>query len=437
MGEEETSSVSPSLKIGVIGLGFVGLPLSLLFVKKGYHVLGIDIDQKKVNLLNQGFSYLSDLTNEEVQQALDTKRFKATNNYDAINAVDAIIVCVPTPLTQDDAPDLSYLEEAGKEIAQRLRAGQLVVLESSTYPGTTRDVLRPILEETGLKAGRDIFLCYSPERIDPGNKEYPLKKIPKVFGGITDQCLKRGNELYRQVFDKVIPVSSPEVAELTKLVENCYRLVNISFVNELSQICDSLDINLWEVIEAAKTKPYGYSAFYPGPGIGGHCIPVDPLYLQWKTVQNGTPSLFIELSERINRQMPQYIVGRVRDLLSGSQGLEGSKILLYGAAYKKDINDVRESSIFEFIRLLREEGAEVFYHDPLVPNLKIGEERMDSVALTDHLLASMDCVVIHTDHSHMPMKQILDYSKMVFDARNATKGMQGKAKIYRLGGGGL
>ncbi|WP_134704963.1 nucleotide sugar dehydrogenase [Ammoniphilus sp. YIM 78166] len=423
-------------KIGVIGLGYVGLPLSFLLVKKGFDVLGIDIDRKKINHLKQGVSYLTDVSDQEVQEAFAACRFSVTDHYDALSAVDVIIVCVPTPLGSDHAPDTSFLEHAGAEIAKRVRHGQLVILESSTYPGTTRDVLKPLLEGNGLNVGKDIFLCYSPERIDPGNKEYPLERIPKLLGGVTDECIRRGCDMYSQVFDEVILVSSPEVAELAKLMENSYRFVNISFVNELTRICDVLKINLWEVIDAAKTKPYGFTPFFPGPGIGGHCIPVDPLYLQWKTKQYGLRSQFIELSDQINREMPEYLVDRIK-MLSRPKDLREVQVLLYGAAYKRDINDVRESSIFELIRLLKQEGAKVYYHDPFVPSIFVEEDRMDSVDITEELLSQMDCTVIYTDHTQIPLQQILDHSRMVFDTRNATKGMQGKAKIYRLGGGDL
>lgn len=421
--------------IGIIGLGYVGLPLALMILSKGFKVVGIDVDKKKIDMLKKGVSYLPDVDNLDIYSGISLNRLTVTDNYKLIHGVDAIIICVPTPLTIDHAPDLSHLEQAVTEISKNIRKGQLIILESSSYPGTTREVVMPILEKSLLKVGRDVFIGYSPERIDPGNKEYTLGLIPKLLSGITEECARRSYTLYSQIFNQVIMVSSTETAELAKLLENCYRFINISFINEFAILCDAMKINVWEVIEAAKTKPYGYTAFYPSPGIGGHCIPIDPLYLTWKAKQFSVESQFIELSDKINNRMPKYIIERIKLLLSNKKSFESSTILIYGVTYKRDIDDIRESSAIKIIHYLQQEGVKVCYHDPFVPSISLDNKEIKSVDLTDELLKTVDCVVILTDHSTLPLQQIISNASLVFDTRNVTKGVKGKSKIYRLGGG--
>ncbi|MFY0543716.1 nucleotide sugar dehydrogenase [Brevibacillus sp. H7] len=425
-----------STRIGVIGLGYVGLPLALLFVKKGYSVVGIEIDKDKVRRLSgEASSYIPDISDEEIKQANDTGRFHVTTDHAEVASLDAIVICVPTPLNPYHTPDLSYLQTVAYALITSLRKDQLVVVESSTYPGTTRELLQPLLEKSGLSVGKDFFLAFSPERIDPGNKDFSIEQITKVVGGVTEECLRRVYDLYSQVFDNVLKVSSPEVAELSKLLENTYRFVNIGLINELALLCDTMKIDLWEVIEAAKTKPYGFQPFYPGPGIGGHCIPVDPLYLQWKAKQFQHRSNFIQLSHQRNQMMPIYVVNKINEHLAENGSLFGSKILIYGVTYKKNINDTRESAALSIIHLLQHKGAEVCYHDPFVPEFKVDGRTLKSVELSDEVLRQMDGVVILTEHSQIPVEKILDHAKFVYDARNATSGYGGKAKVVRLGGG--
>ena len=420
--------------VAIIGQGYVGLPLALLFVKKGFHVMGIDLDRRKIEMLNNGKSYITEIPDRDIQEAISTARYTPTDQFSFMEAAEAIVICVPTPLTSYGTPDLSYLTQAAAEIGSRLKKGQLVILESSTYPGTTREVLLPVLNKTGLQVGSDFFVAYSPERVDPGNEEYPVEKIPKVVSGITPACLSRVEELYGQLFIQVHPISSTDAAEMTKLLENSYRLINISFINELAMICDVLNLNLWEIIEAASSKPFGFKAFYPGPGIGGHCIPVDPSYLLWKIKQYGINSDFIQISNAVNHTMPVYITQQLKQYLA-QKSLTGSNILVYGAAYKRDIADYRESASLELIHMLQIEGADVFYHDPYISSLRLGDNKYESLELTEETLKKMDCVVIATDHSSMPLELILEHAPLVYDTRNVTKSVTGKAKIVRLGGG--
>jgi UDP-N-acetyl-D-glucosamine dehydrogenase len=435
MGESGTTEYQMRQRVGVIGLGYVGLPLALLLVEKGFQVLGIDLDSMKINKLAQGASYLTDISNQQIQSAILTKRFQASNDYSLIRSVDTVIICVPTPLSAAHIPDLTYLQQVGIGLTKQIRKGQLFILESSSYPGTTTEFLQPLLELSGYKVGKDIFLAYSPERIDPGNKSFTIGQIPKVLSGVTKECTNKAKELYSQVFNQVVTVSSPETAEFTKLVENCQRFINISFMNELAILCEKMNINIWEVIEAASTKPYGFTAYFPGPGIGGHCIPVDPLYLLWKAKQYGQSSQFVELSDKVNLSMPRHIVKRVKDLLSPRKTLIGAKILIYGVTYKRDVNDLRESSSIEILKLLLEEGVVVTYHDPYVPQLEVDKQVLQSIDLTAEHLQQADCVVILVDHSQIPIQSILDYATLVFDTRNTTKGFQSNAKVVRLGEG--
>lgn len=423
----------PVRAVAVVGLGYVGLPLALLFVGKGYAVIGIDVDAGKVDRLRRGDSYLPDVADDELAAALATDRFQPENGYDRLSEADAVIICVPTPLAADHTPDLSYLRQAAGGIGGNLREGQLVMLESSTYPGTTREVLKPILERaSGMTAGGQFSIGYSPERIDPGNGQYTVEQIPKIVSGVTALCRGRAKRLYDGVFAKVVAVSSPEVAELAKIVENTYRLINISFINELAMLCDDMKIDVWEVIEAAKTKPFGFSAFYPGPGIGGHCIPVDPLYLQWRAQERGKRSGFIELADRINRAMPLHIVAKVGELLGHKSN---PSILLYGVAYKKDINDARESPALELIAAWRDQGASVLYHDPYIPEIRVNGETLRSIELTDEALGAADCVVLVTDHAALPLEHIIRQAKLVYDTRNATAAAGHHSHVYRFGAG--
>lgn len=433
--DKSNSGQLRSGKVAVVGLGYVGLPLALLFTNKGFTVTGIDVDPNKIISLQKGLSYLPDITDQEVITAAGTGRWKPIGDYECIRDMDAVIICVPTPLTSYHTPDLSYLQQAAKEIGKLLQKGQTVVLESSTYPGTTNEVLKPILErESGMKAGYDFYIGYSPERIDPGNKQFKVDQIPKVISGLTSKCAEMVQTLYGSAFENVVKVSSLEVAELTKILENAHRLINISFINELAILCDEMKIDVWEAIQAAKTKPFGFTPFYPGPGIGGHCIPVDPIYLQWKAESLGMESSLIRLSDEINRSLPAYIVDRVYSLLNVKKHSSRPNILIYGVAYKKDVNDIRESPALEFINLLLERGAAVSYHDPYIPEIKVNNQTMHSVKLTDHELRQADCVVIITDHSSIPTDRIVALAKLVFDTRNITEGSRA-GNVHRFGGG--
>lgn len=423
--------------VAIIGLGYVGLPLALLLVEKGFRVFGYDLNPLKIATLLSGQSYISEIEDSEIREARETQRFFPTDRYQEIEESEVFIICVPTPLSDKGTPELSYLTQAAREINQLVPKGKLIVLESSTFPGTTREVIAPILEQTGLTIGQDVFLAYSPERIDPGNKRFPFHKIPKVVSGMTPDCLSKVEELYRGVFPQIHSVSSVESAEMAKIIENAYRLINISFVNELAMICDELHLNIWEVIEAAKTKPFGFAGFYPGPGIGGHCIPVDPIYLEWKLQQYGIGSGFIQLAQKVNHKIPQYIAKQVQQLL-GAKSLLHAKMLVYGVAYKKDIADPRESSSLELLQILNSMGAKAVYHDPYIPHVSVGGEKWNSVELTPQLLAEMDAVIVSTDHTCIPIPLLLEHAKLIYDTRNVTSGYSGsgKARVVRLGGGG-
>ncbi len=423
---------SGKLKIGVIGLGYVGLPLALLFTQKGFQVLGIDIDQNKIESLAKGISYILDIQDEYLNQLITNGDFRVSSNYHDLKDFDVIIICVPTPLSADNTPDLSYLQTTGKKLIPWLKKDQLIILESSTYPGTTREVIQPLLEKSGLTIGKDLYLAYSPERVDPGNRAFLLEEIPKVVSGVTDSCLKNIYDLYCQIFKKVIPVSSTEVAEMTKILENSFRFINISFINEIAILCDTLKINVWEVIDAAKTKPFGYTPFFPGPGIGGHCIPIDPLYLQWKVKQNGFDTQFINLSHQINQSIPHYVVNQVQRLI---QDKENPSILIYGVTYKKDINDLRESPAYPIIENLKALGTIVYYHDPYVNEINIAGQKMVSVPLNDQLYQKIDCIIILVDHTQIPIHEMMEKAKIIYDTRNITQGLSGKAKVFLLGAG--
>ncbi|WP_254450453.1 nucleotide sugar dehydrogenase [Cohnella herbarum] len=419
--------------VAIVGLGYVGLPIALLFAGQGFTVLGLDADRKKISSLQIGRSYLPDIADQQIASAISSGRFSPCMDYERLGEASAIIICVPTPLSAGQLPDLSYLENAAIETGKALSIGQLVVLESSTYPGTTTEVLVPILErESGLTVGKDFHVGYSPERIDPGNKQFAVRDIPKVVSGVTSDCLRRTESIYCEVFQSVVRVSSPEVAEMTKLLENTYRLVNISFINEMAILCDGLGIDLWEAIEAAKTKSFGYSAFYPGPGVGGHCIPVDPQYLQWRAGEFGLKSGFIELSERVNQSMIDYLADRVEGVSESNCSTRTA--LIYGAAYKKDVDDIRESPSIALMERLQDRGFIVSYHDPLVREVWVNGKRMRSVALTEERLSQSDCVIIMTDHTGIPIDRIVSHARGILDTRNVTAGYS-ERHIDRVGSG--
>jgi UDP-N-acetyl-D-glucosamine dehydrogenase len=422
-----------SARVGIIGLGYVGLPLAVAFAEAGLMVLGFDVQQKRVDLVNGGKSYISDTTDARLAAVVAKKLLEATTKQSRLGEVDAICICVPTPLTKTKEPDLSYVISESEEIAKHLKAGQLVVLESTTYPGTTREVVLPILEKLGLKVGQDFYLAFSPERVDPGNKRYNIKNTPKVVGGINAESTELGALLYKQIAETVVPVSCPEVAEMTKIFENVFRSVNIALVNELAQLCERMGISVWEVIAAAAAKPFGYMPFYPGPGIGGHCIPLDPYYLANKARELDFHTRFIELAAEINERMPYHTTSRIMEALDErGKSLKGARVLVLGAAYKKDSDDFRESPALKLIELLQGKGAEVSYHDPYLPTVKLSQGEMKSVALSDESLAKADCVVIATDHSHYDYPHITSKAALVFDARGATQGLKGD-NIVRLG----
>ncbi|MGH7793439.1 MAG: nucleotide sugar dehydrogenase [Candidatus Binatia bacterium] len=422
----ETLIRDRSAKLGVLGLGYVGLPLALEMAQRGFSVTGIDIDGSKVDSVNAGISYVLDVRDESLGPAIRNGSFRATQSFAAVGSLDAISICVPTPLRKTKDPDLSFIIAAVEAVHNHLTPGKLIVLESTTYPGTTREVVLPILEKSGFKVGRDFFLAYSPERVDPGNKAFTTHNIPKVIGGITPRCTALATLLYQQFVERTVPVSSPEAAEMIKLLENTFRNVNIALANEMARMCQKFNINVWEVIEAAKTKPFGFMPFYPGPGLGGHCIPVDPYYLTWKSKMNGFEPRLIEMATIINSQMPGFTVSRIADALNkAKKSLNGSRILALGIAYKRDVSDTRESAALEVVRLLMEEGANVSYSDPNVPRVKIGGETFASANLTPQLLQSMDCVVILTDHSVFDYSMIAIGSSIILDCRNSLRNFSG------------
>jgi len=411
-------------RVAVVGLGYVGLPLAETFAWGGYPVVGYDIDSEKIKKLKTGRSYIGHISSSRVAELISTGRFEPTSNPRCFEDVDAVIICVPTPLTEAREPDLTYITGTGKMLSKHLHPGHLVILESTTYPGTTVGLLQPILEESGLKAGRDFFLAFSPEREDPGNSSYSTRSIPKVVGGINNASRDLAVSLYMPVVEGVVPVSSTQVAEACKILENTYRAVNIALVNELKIVFDAMGLDIWEVIAAAKTKPFGFQAFYPGPGLGGHCIPIDPFYLTWIARQYGVSTRFIELAGEINTAMPAHVVNRVAEALNDDgKPIKGSRVCILGVAYKKNVDDPRESPAFTILELLRDRGAMITYGDPHVPVLPAMRHhsiRLTSEPLTEDFLAAQDCVVIVTDHSAFNYEWIVRHSRLVVDTRNAT-----------------
>jgi UDP-N-acetyl-D-glucosamine dehydrogenase len=420
--------------IGVVGLGYVGLPLALEFAKAGFRVTGFDLDAEKVRTLQQGGSYIEDVPAADVKDAVAAGRLRAVADFGALASVDVINVCVPTPLTKTRDPDFSFMLRAVEEIGRRLRSGQLVILGSTTYPGTTAELYVPHLESSGLKCGVDFGVAFAPERIDPANKKFAVRQVPKVVGGATPLAGELACQVFATVFERVVPVSSTQAAEMVKLLENTFRAINIGLANEVALMCDRLGLDVWEVIEAAATKPYGFMKFTPGPGLGGHCIPVDPTYLSWKMKALNFTARFIELATDVNGHMPEFVVEKVAALLNEERlAVNGARLLLLGAAYKADVSDVRESPALDIVRLLRERGAEVRFHDPFVAELHVDGHSLKSVDLTDEELSGSDLVVIVTDHSTIDYARVVRLAHRVYDTRNATRGVtEGRERVRKL-----
>ncbi|MFC1485651.1 nucleotide sugar dehydrogenase [Candidatus Latescibacterota bacterium] len=425
-------------RVGIIGLGYVGLPLVMVAVSQGFETVGFDVDEAKVAMLGRGEAYLKTIPAERIRELAGSGKFRATTDFAGIGEVDVVIICVPTPLTAHREPDLSYITSTAETIAPNLKKGQLVILESTTWPGTSDEVLAPILETSGLKCGEDFYLAFSPEREDPGNTQFTARAIPKVVGGYNEESGKRAAALYRRMFEQVVPVSSTRVAEAVKLSENIFRSVNIALVNELKMIYTKMGIDIWEVIEAAKTKPFGFMPFYPGPGLGGHCIPIDPFYLTWKAHEYESPTRFIEIAGEINTSMPAYVIDRLTDAMNErGKPLKGARVLVVGVAYKRDVDDMRESPSLKLLDLLFRKRADASYHDPYIPSIPVIRkyrqfEGMKSVPLTGEAVRSYDVVLIATDHTSIDYQMLVDNAALVVDTRNATKDVQrGREKIVR------
>jgi UDP-N-acetyl-D-glucosamine dehydrogenase len=418
--------------VGVIGLGYVGLPLAVEFARQGFNVSGFDVDESKTSQINAGKSYIPDVSQKDLADVVKAGRLRATTKLAELADMDVIDICVPTPLRKTKDPDLSYVVKAVEAVAATLKHGQLVILESTTYPGTTDEVVQPMLEARGLKADVDFFLAFSPERVDPGNQKFNTRNIPKVVGGVGKASTEAAAALYRSTVDTVVQVSSTRVAEMVKLLENTFRAVNIGMVNELALMCHKMDLDVWEVIDAAKTKPFGFMPFYPGPGLGGHCIPIDPHYLSWKARQHGFECRFIELAGQVNSSMPEYVVERVAEALNTTKkAINGSNVHVLGVAYKRDVNDMRESPALDIIESLARRGAKISYTDPWVPELRLAEHTMRSVDLDTAIAARPDCVVICTDHSVFTFDALVKSGIVIVDTRNALKDRQ-DANIFRL-----
>ena len=424
-----------SAHIAILGLGYVGLPLAVVFAESGFKVTGIDPITSKVDTLNSGKSYVLDVSDKQVHDLVKANRLSATTDFSVLSEVDAVSICVPTPLRKTGDPDLSFILSVAETLQEYIHPGLAIVLESTTYPGTTRElILQKLCEESGLKVGKDFFLAFSPERVDPGRKDWTTINTPKVIGGITDNCLAVTQTWYSQALDHVVPVSSAEVAEMTKLLENTFRMINIGMVNELAIMCDRLSVDVWEVIDAAATKPFGFMKFLPGPGLGGHCIPIDPLYLSWKLKSLNYSARFIELASEINTGMPRYAVSKIQDALNlQKKPLNGSKVLILGVAYKPDIDDLRESPALDVALYLKQKGAEVSYHDPYIPSIDHEEIELESLTNLNEGIKTADCVAIITNHSSYDYEQILEDAKLIVDTRNAL-GDKGKnnPKVVRL-----
>lgn len=420
------------IRIAVVGLGYVGLPLAIEFAKKGFNVLGIDLDRDRIRKIKKKTPYILDVSFKDLRKVISNKRFNAEDNFRSLKQFDVVLICVPTPLKRKYHPDISFIKNAIIVVSKNIKKNTLLILESTTYPGTTEEVILPLLEAKGLKHGSDFYLCFSPERIDPGNKIYPLNKIPKIVGGLTKEATELGKLVYSIIINKVITVSSTKVAETAKLLENTFRIVNIGLIDELAMMAYKMNIDIWEVIEAAKTKPFGFMPFYPGPGVGGHCIPKDPLYLYWKARKFGFKFRFIKLASDIISCMPEYIVERLNGLLSRlDKDLTKSKILIVGVTYKKDVKDLRKSPAIDIIEILQKRNVSVFYYDPLIPYLKLNHINLKSIDWSPKNLNNFDCIVIITDHSSVDYRCLLKNSKLIFDTRNVFKNITDK-KISRL-----
>jgi UDP-N-acetyl-D-glucosamine dehydrogenase len=418
-------------RVGVVGLGYVGLPLAVEFARAGFAVTGIDVIQAKAERVNAGDSYVGDVPSAVLKSLVESGKLRATSDFRAVQELDTVNICVPTPLRKTKDPDMSYIVSACQEIEKHFHAGMLVILESTTYPGTTDELVLPMLSKSGLEVGRDFFLCFSPERVDPGNPQYQTANIPKVVGGVTPACTGLGRLFYSQALERVVPVSSTQVAEMVKLLENTFRMINIGLANEIALMCDRMGVNVWEVIDAAATKPFGFMPFYPGPGLGGHCIPIDPFYLSWKTRQAGIEARFIELAGYINGQMPHFVLSKVQNALNESaKALKGSRVHVMGVAYKRNIDDVRESPALDLLLLLQQRGAIVSYSDPYVPVLKLDGIDLRAESEAEGARAA-DCVVIVTDHTVFDYQSLVKQAKLIVDTRNALKGFQSD-KIVRL-----
>lgn len=427
--------INKTAQVGVVGLGYVGLPLAVVFAEAGYAVTGFDLDAAKVAELHQGKSYVLDVKDEKIKSLVDGGQLKATTNFAQLSKMDAISICVPTPLRKTGDPDLSYIVSAAETLSQYLRRGQVIVLESTTYPGTTRELVLPKLEETHkLKAGKDFYLAFSPERVDPGRTDYTTLNTPKVVGGITEDCQEMAVAWYSQALQTVVPVSSTEVAEMTKLLENTFRMINIGMVNELAIMCDRLGIDVWEVIDAAATKPFGFMKFTPGPGLGGHCIPIDPLYLSWKLRSLNYTARFIELASEVNTSMPRYVVTKVQDSLNSiEKSIKGSKVLILGVSYKPNIDDLRESPAIDIIGLLKQKGAKITYYDPYIATVSHDEWSLSSEKDLIKAVKAADCVVIVTNHKDVDYKAVLAAARLIVDTRNALgKLAKNQAKVVKL-----
>jgi UDP-N-acetyl-D-glucosamine dehydrogenase len=421
---------SRSARVGIVGLGYVGLPLAVEFARAGFEVTGIDVSQTKTDRVNIGDSYVGDVPDAILKPLVESGKLRATSDFSAVRALDTINICVPTPLRKTKDPDMSFIDSACQEIARYFHPGLLVILESTTYPGTTDEMVLPMLSKSGLKAGEDFFLCFSPERVDPGNPQFQTANIPKVVGGVTKACTEMGRLFYSQALERVVPVSSTQVAEMVKLLENTFRMINIGLANEIALMCDRMAINVWEVIDAAATKPFGFMPFYPGPGLGGHCIPIDPFYLSWKTKQAGIEARFIDLAGYINGQMPHFVLSKVQNALNdAAKPLKGSRVHVMGVAYKRNIDDVRESPALDLLLLLEQRGALVSYSDPHVPSLRLDGRTLE--AEPQSIAATADCVVIVTDHAAFDYASLVRQAKLIVDTRNALKGFD-SAKIVRL-----
>src|SRR5215207_8135018 len=420
--------------VGIVGLGYVGLPLAVEFAEAGFSVIGLDTVAAKVDQINRGESYIPDVPSEQVKRLVERGKLCASTEYADLRQADTVSICVPTPLRKTKDPDMSFVVTAVEAIAKICHEGMLVVLESTTYPGTTEELIVPQLLTSGFRAGENVFIAFSPERIDPGNQSYGIRNTPKVVGGVTPNCTEIAQALYRTAVDEVVPVSNPTAAEMVKLLENTFRAVNIGLVNELALMCDKLGVDAWEVINAAKTKPFGFMPFYPGPGLGGHCIPIDPLYLSWKLKTLNYNARFIELASEINTSMPLYVIAKITDALNDEgKAVRGSRIVVLGVAYKRDVNDVRESPALDVIQLLLDKGAQVVYHDPFVPSVRLEDEHtMQNEPYSAALLEYADCVVIVTDHSTFDYQQIADHSRLIVDTRHVVHPRKGRARVVTL-----